>query len=405
MDWSNIAGPPHALVLSGGGGNAAYEVGVLKALASGASPATGYQPIDPRILTGSSAGAFNAAVIASWPEYPIYAVVDHLENIWKNHVAEASGTCGNGVYRIRGNPRTYASPGCWNAWPSERAALLEDVEYITREAADRLGYLVGQNLSLEADVLQFLDLSAFLSPERYQRLLQDTLRPEAIRNSQRILLISVTRWSDGSVQFFSNADMTDSQAGSIVSASSALPGFFAPVQVNGEYYVDGGVVMDTPLQPAIAAGAGVLHVIYQDPRVDTIPIQTMLSLAGAFDRTYSILKARILSQDIDTANRINEGLEVLRLAHEGSSNLSGRQRALLTAAMELTRPRPGSEPYRKLTIHRYYPDRDVGGVTGILNFQRDRLDNLMELGYQDAARHDCRVSGCVLAESPLLPAR
>lgn len=399
--WSSPEGPAHALVLSGGGGNAAYEVGVLKALAAGASLATEYRPIDPAVLSGSSAGAFNAAVIASWPEYPMQAVAEHLENIWREHIYDAPGSCGNGVYRIRGNPRTYGGLECWIARPDERGALLDDIEYISREATGRLEYLAGRGLTPESEALQFLDLSVFLNSDRYCRLLDAVLRPDAIRASQRLLRVAVTQWSNGEVHSFSNADMTDDQAGLIVRASSALPGFFAPVEVGGEHYVDGGVVMDTPLQPAIAAGADILHVIYQDPGVETIPIETMLSLAGAFDRTYSILKARILNQDIEAARRINQGLEVLLGARTGDSYLQAGERGLLTAAMELTRRRPRSLPYRKLTVHRYYPDGDVGGVAGILNFQGDRLDALIKRGYADAANHDCRRSQCVLADRPL----
>ena len=54
-----------AVILSGGGANGAYEVGVLKALLTGQSPATDFQPLDPDIFTGTSVGAFNAALLVS----------------------------------------------------------------------------------------------------------------------------------------------------------------------------------------------------------------------------------------------------------------------------------------------------------------------------------------------------
>jgi NTE family protein len=48
-----------ALVLSGGGARAAYQVGFLRALARR------FPDLSPRIITGVSAGAVNAAYIAN----------------------------------------------------------------------------------------------------------------------------------------------------------------------------------------------------------------------------------------------------------------------------------------------------------------------------------------------------
>ena len=48
-----------AVVLSGGGANGAYEAGCLKAIFGGHSPATGKQPVEADIFTGTSVGSFN----------------------------------------------------------------------------------------------------------------------------------------------------------------------------------------------------------------------------------------------------------------------------------------------------------------------------------------------------------
>src|SRR5438128_1634762 len=57
----------HALVLSGGGSYGAYEAGVIKALIAGA-PGYSNSPVDPAIITATSAGAFNAAALLSAPD-------------------------------------------------------------------------------------------------------------------------------------------------------------------------------------------------------------------------------------------------------------------------------------------------------------------------------------------------
>jgi NTE family protein len=61
--------------------------------------------------------------------------------------------------------------------------------------------------------------------------------------------------------------------GSVVDAllaSSAIPGLFPPVDVNGRLLVDGGVVANTPLSEANALGASTIHVLPTLP--ENIPV-------------------------------------------------------------------------------------------------------------------------------------
>ena len=92
-----------AVVLSGGGANGAYEVGILKALCNGRSPTTNYQPLEPDIFAGTSIGSFNAAFLVSqWDQYGSTAVAN-LERFWLDRLT--GGFHNNGVFRLRGNPR------------------------------------------------------------------------------------------------------------------------------------------------------------------------------------------------------------------------------------------------------------------------------------------------------------
>ena len=69
---TDMANDKEALILSSGGANGAYEVGVMRGLFSGESPATGYLPLDPDVFKGSSIGALNAAVMVSQLEEAEY---------------------------------------------------------------------------------------------------------------------------------------------------------------------------------------------------------------------------------------------------------------------------------------------------------------------------------------------
>src|SRR5437868_3503224 len=86
---------PSAIVLSGGGATGAYEVGVLKALLGGASPATNFSPLRPDIISGTSIGAFNAAALVSRSWESCLAAVTHLEQVWKDIIPRDDSTSHN----------------------------------------------------------------------------------------------------------------------------------------------------------------------------------------------------------------------------------------------------------------------------------------------------------------------
>jgi NTE family protein len=76
----NARHPGIALVLQGGGARAAYQVGVLKAL----SEILGHPVENPfPIITGTSAGAINAAMLAVHADNFAHGV-EMLVNVWSN---------------------------------------------------------------------------------------------------------------------------------------------------------------------------------------------------------------------------------------------------------------------------------------------------------------------------------
>ena len=62
---------------------------------------------------------------------------------------------------------------------------------------------------------------------------------------------------------------------------SSIPGFWPPAEIGAQPFVDGGVLMNTPLKLAIDAGADTLHVIHLDPQVKDIPIEHIENTLGA----------------------------------------------------------------------------------------------------------------------------
>jgi len=387
------------VILSGGGAYAAYEVGVMKALFTGECPSTGYTFLNPGVLTGTSGGAINAATIASYPDVDICALAHYLEEVWVNAVGGDPGSCeGAGALRFRGDLRRYLDPRCFVQNPVRSLTeLADDGQFFAQYLYQRGVQFLLSSGNIENRALQLVDVGAFISSDPVRALLPRIISLEGIRRSQRKLRIVATNWARGTVRTFENRDMTDEQGFLVIQGSAAIPGIFDPVRIQGDPYVDGGVLMNTPLNCAIDAGATMLHIIYIDPDVENIPLQKMVSTVEVFDRLLIITWAAKTNEDIDTARWINDGLEVLERAGRGGDLSNEDARAFVRVAGQIEQKMMAGTPYRKLTIHRYHPHDDLGGgALGLLDFSRERMSALIERGFQDALNHDCAASHCVL---------
>jgi predicted acylesterase/phospholipase RssA len=369
-----------AMVLSGGGAYGAFEVGVVKALEQ--------RGVRAEIFTGASVGSFNAAMM-------ITSDGAALERVWNEKVAEHDG--GNGVYRLRG-PVRYVEIGL----ESPARALMEsarDAAFFTRDWTRRFAEFATSRGGIPRRALSLVDLSAFLSVEPLRKLLDDTLDLAAIRSSAKQLRVIATNWRSGELKVFHNEDMTDAHGCSIVMGSAAIPGVFPPVEIAGEIYVDGGVVMNTPLTSALEAGATELHVIYLDPDVSTVPIGETPNTLDTFSRAYQILLATMIEEDIETARWINQGLDVVDRAAAGAEPESEDAKRFLRVASQISARIENGSPYRRLTIHRYNPAEDLGGMLGMLDFRPEKIRRMIERGLEAVLRHDCATSRCLLPHS------
>jgi predicted acylesterase/phospholipase RssA len=213
-----------------------------------------------------------------------------------------------------------------------------------------------------------------------------------------VLRITATNWLTGDLQEFGNADLAAGDGFLIIMASGAIPGFFPPVCIPPATYIDGGVLMNTPLSPAIQSGARILHVIYLDPEIRSIPLADLQTTLGTLQRTVAITMATNFNRDIETARDINEGLAIVgRTARGARPDVDAA--ALLRSASPITQREEQKKPYTQLTIHRYHPPDLLGGTIDLLNFRRDNLEALIQRGHADAVSHDCLASGCVLPVS------
>jgi predicted acylesterase/phospholipase RssA len=375
MDSGRYKSAVSALVLSGGGAQAAYEVGVIKALLTGQSPATRYLPLDFSIVTGTSAGSVNAGLLLSAFEDGPEQALQYMETVWLEDIADGSSKCNNGVFRVRADPMSFAHPACFLSNPiSPVTEWLQDSAFLTRELVKRSAGFLLSNQKLGKRVVDSIDLAALISNDVLWATLAKAINLERIRSSAKVLKVSCTNWHTGTVRLFSNREMKDDLGLKVLLASSAIPGIFPPVEIQGELYADGGVVMNTPLKPAIDCGADILHVIYTDPTLTRIPLPANSNTASTMYRALLMALCTIFKQDIELAAKTN--LSVARLHGRTDDGFERGKRR------------------RQITIHRYNPFKDHN-VTW-LSFQREGIRRLIDLGLKDGVEHDCVRSNCIL---------
>jgi NTE family protein len=382
----------HGLVLSGGGALGSYEIGVMKALFGGACQTTGYRKLDADIFTGTSVGAYNAAYMASEPGVDSLATLRVLERLWVERVAENAAHCGNGVYRFRFDPLDFFSPTCLAAQPLRPfLQMVDDVRSMSVDWFDRLGSYLRPAPGQQGKhkLTDLIDISTFISTDPLHELVTETIDLAKIRgNADKELRIAATNWEIGQTQIFGKEQLDDKIGHRAIVASTAIPGVFPPVEVLDTKYVDGGVLLNTPLKPAIDAGSNVIHVIYLDPWLRDVPLTPYPSTLDNMSRMLAISAAAAVNHDVEHVRDVNHGLQLIEHP-ERAAQLSAQESVNFVKTVEMMRQYlAGGRQYRPLTIYRYRPSREVGGIMALLDFSRKNIEDLIQLGYDDTVRHD-----------------
>lgn len=394
---SDLKADRQGVILSGGGASGAYEVGVLKGLFAGDSPATNYVPLVPDVFAGTSIGAYNASLLVAEIGNRGSGAIDYLEHIWLDVMPQDDATGHNFIARYRADPFESFDPRFVLRRPfQDSLQVADDLIFFAEDFFRRGLFFLQSSDDIETRILKLFDLSVVISNDPERRLIQETINFQNICQSDKALRIATTNWSTGDLKIFGNDNLNEERGPNAVLASTAIPGIFPQVEIDGEYYADGGVVMNTPLNLGIDAGADILHVIYLDPDVKAISLLPVRNAIDTFSRLFAIQFAATINRDIAVAKQINEGLEVIERAARGGPLSERDTRAFVLAAKRLSSVSDYSK-YRKITIHRYQPRDTLRGVLGLLNFSRNKSIDLMERGVADAISHNCEASQCVLA--------
>jgi NTE family protein len=218
------------LVLQGGGALGAYQAGVFESL--------GKVYREPDWVAGISIGAINAALIAG---NPAPSRVARLREFWElvSSSLAAPTFAPNGAGR-EGLNEASASQVMLFGVPGFFKPRFPPAPFQPRGSLEAISYY--DTAPLESTLERLVD---------FDRINSGTVR----------LSVGAVNVRTGNFEYFDSAKQTiDARH---IMASGALPPGFAPVEIDGEHYWDGGLVSNTPLQYVLDQPGKHRRVVFQ----------------------------------------------------------------------------------------------------------------------------------------------
>lgn len=211
------------LVLSGGGGKGAYELGVWKALKQ--LNLTKYISV----FSGTSIGAFNSILFA----------MDELEKADK----------------------------LWEEVTMERLVPISKTELIKRGIGLYIG---GKNLQLAKKFLTDKLEHGAISNDGAVEMVEKYLDFNKIKEKNKICYAACTKLPNFNAKYFKINDYDNETAKKIILASASLPLIYDSTEVLGEKYIDGGIADNIPIQPVYGEKCDIIIVVLlsKDAQVD-----------------------------------------------------------------------------------------------------------------------------------------
>jgi NTE family protein len=351
----NVGRPPFeciALVLQGGGALGSYQAGVYEALAEA--------ELHPDWIAGISIGAINSAIIAG--NAPGERVAK-LKQFWDE---------------ITANPLLD-----WTLEFKDLAPKGDFARTLFNQASASCALLAGAPGFFQVRQPPpwlhpdgVLDATSFYETKLLKSTLERLVDFDRINSGETRLSVGAVNVRTGNFVYFDNTTHTITPEHVI--ASGSLPPGFPATEIEGEFYWDGGLISNTPLQWVVEYG----------PRQDTLTFQVDLwSSRGEFPRNLAEVETR--RKEIQYSSRTR--------AHTDEFERFQRMRCALSSLLEkLPAELRDSEEAKLLNqvadhkvyniVHLIYRSKNYEGHSKDYEFSRLSMRDHWTAGYHDAVR-------------------
>lgn len=352
--------PQTALVLSGGGARAAYQVGALRGVAMVLDKEA---PNPFNIISGTSAGALNATGLATHA-HKFRTGIRMLEYVWRNIRSDK-------IYRL------------------DSSGLLSSASNWVFSFINNRGRQVPASL---------------LDNRPLADLLAGVLKMERVNHNMNAgyldsLVITASGYSSGeSVSFFQSVNdidnwqrphrigiRTDLRHMHLM-ASSAIPTLFPAVKINREFFGDGAIRQLAPLSPAIHMGADKILAIGVSGARTRRPAKgeqiAQPSLSQIIGHVLNSAFVDTLESDIAVLQRYNGLLPYCK----SKKDLDIRPVELLEITPSQDLNRIAEDHYSSLpkAIRMFIRDTNSSSIASLLMFEKAYCEKLMDMGIADA---------------------
>ena len=339
-----------ALLLQGGGALGAYQAGVYQALSESG--------LEPNWVAGISIGAINAAIIAgNRPEDRVAKLrefwetvtIDDFEyspfNMFKNYISHngMEHQAHNFASAIRclflGIPGFF-KPHSMNPWLQPKGTLKAMSFYDTKHLKSTLESLVDF---------------------------------DRINSGEMRFNVGAVKVTSGNFTDFDNKQFTITPEH--IMASGALPPGFPPVEIDGEYYWDGGLISNTPLQWVVESK------VFQDSLIFQVDLW---SASGEFPQNMADMFTR--QKDIQFSSRTRANTDHFKERHLACHAIAKLLEKLPEnmkhlPEVEILKPYANNKVYN--LVHLIYHNKAYEGYSKDFEFSRLSMEAHWQSGYRD----------------------
>jgi NTE family protein len=340
---ASLPAPPGrrtGIVLSGGGARGAYQVGVVAGILD-VLRATRFDHTPFSVLCGTSVGAINAGYLASHAELPDLGIEGLIDAWCSLKLDEHLKISLRGLVGAVVSTKNMTEEGPLSQRPVQARALLDSIP-LTDLVNSKVDFAqLHENVAagiVHALVITALEISSgrttmFIEAPPY---------------------VPFPEWNDP------RRDVRREPIGlQHVLASAALPLVFPPRRIHGEAYCDGGVRFNTPIAPAIRAGADrlvVISLLSESPQAEQQDVPLSVREASYKNPIFligKVLNALLLDPthyDLQVLDRFNKIIDTMERVLEPAQMAEFQQVWRKERNME----------YRKLQTLVFRPSRDIG---------------------------------------------